>query len=52
MIPIDAPSASERAEEVQAKVQGWQLFWRFFWSASLIAGTVGVAALVAHWVRA
>jgi hypothetical protein len=51
MIPIDTPSVSERAEEVQAKVQGWQLFWRFFWSAGAIAGTVGVAALAAHWVR-
>ncbi len=51
-IPMDTRTADERAEEVQAKVEGWQLFWRFFWWAGLIAGTVGVAALVTHWVRA
>ncbi|HEV8039724.1 MAG TPA: hypothetical protein VGP62_12725 [Bryobacteraceae bacterium] len=52
MLPIDTSSADEQAAEVRAKVEGWQLFWRFFWSVGLIAGTVGVASLIAHWARA
>jgi hypothetical protein len=45
----DTLSADERAAEMRAKAEGWQLFWRFFWLIGLILGTVAVATLVAHW---
>jgi hypothetical protein len=49
MGPIETLTANERAEEKQAKVEGWQLFWRFFWSAGLIVCVVGVATMIAHF---
>jgi hypothetical protein len=51
MQPIEALSAHEQAAEARAKLEGSQLFWRYFGWAGLIAGTVGIAALVAHWTR-
>jgi hypothetical protein len=47
--PIETLTANERAEEKQAKVEGWQLFWRFFWSAGLIVCVVAVATMIAHF---
>jgi len=40
LIPIDTPSASERAERSKAKVQDGSYSGWFFWSAGAIAGTV------------
>jgi hypothetical protein len=47
--PNDTLSADERAAEIQAKAERWQLFWRFFWSIGLLLGTVAVATLIGHW---
>ncbi len=37
-------------EEIETKAERWPLFRRFIWSGVLIAGTVGVATIIARWV--
>jgi len=35
----------------EMKTEQLQLIWRFLFSFGMIAGTVAVATLVAHWMR-
>ncbi len=38
------------AEEIQTKAERWPLFWRFIQWGVLLAGIVGVATTIAHWL--
>jgi hypothetical protein len=49
MALVSETDAALSAEAIQAKAERWPLFWRFIWSGVLIAGTVGVATIIAHW---
>ena len=41
----------QQTSEDQMKAERRQLVWRFLFSFAVIAGTVAVATMVAHWVR-
>ena len=47
---VSVTNAALSPEEIQTKAERWPLFWRFIWSGVLIAGTVGVATIIARWV--
>lgn len=42
--------AGEGAAEVRKRVELRQLLWRFLLAFALIAGPVGVATMIAHWM--
>ena len=50
MALVSETDAALSPEEIQTKAERWPLFWRFIWSGVLIAGTVGVATIIARWV--
>jgi len=50
MALVSGTDASLSGEEIQAKADRWPLYRRFIWSGALIAGTVAVATILAHWV--
>jgi hypothetical protein len=49
MALVSRTDASLSPEEIQAKAERWPFCWRFILSGALIAGTVGVATILAKW---
>jgi hypothetical protein len=43
--------AEQQTGEVQMKAERRQLVWCFLFSFGVIAGTVAVATMIAHWMR-
>jgi len=43
--------AEQQTGEIQIKAEPRQLVWRFLLSFGVIAGTVAVATMIAHWGR-
>ncbi|HYL74480.1 MAG TPA: hypothetical protein VEU96_09765 [Bryobacteraceae bacterium] len=39
------------APEARAHVELRQLVWRFWLPSALIAGPVGIATMIAHWIQ-
>jgi hypothetical protein len=50
MALVSETDAALSPEEIQTRAERWPLFQRFIWSGVLIAGTVGVATILARWV--
>jgi hypothetical protein len=50
MTLVSETDATLSPEEIQTKAERWPLFWCFVWAAVLIAGTVGVATIIARWM--
>jgi len=45
-LPTDEAAAAARA-----KVELRQLVWSFWLASALIAGPVGIATMIAHWIQ-
>ena len=49
MTSVSESDAALSSEEIQTKAERWPMYRRFIWLGTLIAGTVGLATIVARW---
>lgn len=50
MTSVSEADTALSSEEIQTKAERWPMYRRFIWWGTLIAGTVGLATIIARWV--